>query len=142
MKSNLQTADAQSWALLVVLAAIWGGSFMFIGVAVKELPALLIVLARVAMASAILLPVHFLLIGKLPADSKSWIACAGMSIMNNVIPFTLITWGQHHIASGLASVINATTPMFAAIFMALAAFEAITLRKTFALLVGLAGVVI
>ena len=141
-KTNPQTADAQSWALLVILAAIWGGSFMFIGVAVKELPSLLIVLARVSMAAAILLPIHIILIGKLPADRKSWIACAGMSIMNNVIPFTLITWGQHHIASGLASVINATTPMFAAIFMALAAYEAITLRKTIALLVGVAGVVI
>jgi drug/metabolite transporter (DMT)-like permease len=142
MKSAPQTADAQSWALLVALAAIWGGSFMFIGVAVKELPALLIVLARVAMATAILLPIHLILIGKLPADRKSWIACAGMSVMNNVIPFTLISWGQHHIASGLASVINATTPMFAAIFMAMAAYEAITLRKTIALLVGLAGVII
>ncbi len=142
MKSTPQTADAQSWALLVALAAIWGGSFMFIGVAVKELPALLIVLARVAMAAAILLPIHFIILGQLPTNSKSWIACAGMSIMNNVIPFTLISWGQHHIASGLASVINATTPMFAAIFMAMAAYEAITLRKTIALLVGLAGVVI
>jgi drug/metabolite transporter (DMT)-like permease len=135
-------ADAQSWALLVVLAAIWGGSFMFIGVAVKELPSLLIVLARVSMAAAILLPIHLIVIGKLPSNRKSWVACAGMSIMNNVIPFTLITWGQHHIASGLASVINATTPMFAAMFMALAAYEAITLRKSIALLVGVAGVVI
>ena len=102
MKSTPQTADAQSWALLVALAAIWGGSFMFIGIAVKELPALLIVLARVAMAAAILLPIHFIILGQLPTNSKSWIACAGMSIMNNVIPFTLISWGQHHIASGLA----------------------------------------
>ena len=142
MTKTPSPADTQSWALLVVLAAIWGGSFMFIGIAVKELPALLIVLVRVAMAAVILLPAHFILIGKLPGDRKSWIACAGMSVMNNVIPFTLISWGQHHIASGLASVINATTPMFAAIFMALAAYEAITLRKTIALLVGLAGVII
>ena len=142
MTKTPSPADTQSWALLVVLAALWGGSFMFIGIAVKELPALLIVLVRVAMAAVILLPIHFILIGKLPSDRKSWIACAGMSVMNNVIPFTLISWGQHHIASGLASVINATTPMFAAIFMALAAYEAITLRKTIALLVGLAGVII
>lgn len=142
MTKTPSPADTQSWALLVVLAAIWGGSFMFIGIAVKELPALLIVLVRVAMAAVILLPAHFILIGKLPGDRKSWIACAGMSVMNNVIPFTLISWGQHHIASGLASVINATTPMFAGIFMALAAYEAITLRKTIALLVGLAGVII
>jgi drug/metabolite transporter (DMT)-like permease len=134
--------DAQSWALLVALAAIWGASFMFIGVIVKELPALLIVLARVGIAAAILLPIHFVAIGKLPGDRRTWIACLGMSIMNNVLPFTLISWGQHNIASGLASVINATTPMFAAVFMALAAYEAITLRKAIALLIGLAGVII
>lgn len=142
MNKTPAPADTQAWALLIVLAAIWGASFMFIGVAVKELPALLIVLARVAIAAAILLPVHFIVIGKLPGDRRSWTACLGMSVMNNVIPFTLISWGQHHIASGLASVINATTPMFAAIFMALAAYEAITLRKAIALIIGFCGVVI
>jgi drug/metabolite transporter (DMT)-like permease len=140
--STSNRPDAQSWALLVVLAVIWGGSFMFIGVAVKELPALLIVLARVGIAAAILLPIHLMFFGKLPGDLKSWIACGGMALMNNVIPFTLISWGQHHIASGLASVINAMTPMFAAIFMALAAYERITLRKAIALLFGILGVVI
>ncbi len=142
MNKTPAPADTQAWALLIVLAAIWGASFMFIGVAVKELPALLIVLARVAIAAAILLPVHFIVIGKLPGDRRSWTACLGMSVMNNVIPFTLISWGQLHIASGLASVINATTPMFAAIFMALAAYEAITLRKAIALIIGFCGVVI
>ena len=88
-----------------------------IGIAVKELPALLIVLARVGLAAAILLPLHFIFIGPLPRSAKTWVACGGMSIMNNVIPFTLISWGQHHIASGLASVINATTPMFTAILI-------------------------
>jgi drug/metabolite transporter (DMT)-like permease len=142
--SNTQpaAADAQSWALLVVLAIIWGGSFVFIGIAVKELPALLIVLARVAIAAAILLPIHFLVIGRLPGSLKPWIACGGMSIMNNVIPFTLISWGQHNIASGLASVINATTPMFTALFMAVLAFERLTARKAIALVVGFMGVVV
>ena len=108
---------------------IWGGSFLFIAIAVKELPALLIVLARVGIAAAILIPVHLLVLGKLPTDLKTWIACGGMSVMNNVIPFTAISWGQHHITGGLASVINATTPMFAAIFMAMAGLEGITARK-------------
>ncbi len=134
--------DAQSWVLLLVLSVIWGGSFMFIGVAVKELPALLIVLARVGIAAAILLPVHFLLQGPLPRDAKTWIACGGMSIMNNVIPFTAISWGQQYITGGLASVINATTPMFAALFMALAGLEGITPRKAVALALGLVGVLV
>lgn len=135
-------ADAQSWMLLVALSLIWGGSFLFIAIAVKELPALLIVLARVGIAAAILIPVHLLLVGKLPTDRKTWIACGGMSVMNNVIPFTAISWGQHHISGGLASVINATTPMFAALFMAMAGLEGITARKAVALALGLAGVLV
>lgn len=134
--------DAQSWILLLVLSLIWGGSFLFIAIAVKELPALLIVLARVGIAAAILIPVHLLVLGKLPSDLKTWIACGGMSVMNNVIPFTAISWGQHHITGGLASVINATTPMFAAIFMAMAGLEGITARKAIALGLGLVGVLI
>ena len=134
--------DGKSWALLALLALIWGGSFMFIGVAVKELPALLIVLARVGIAALLLLPLHLIIQGPLPRNAKTWIACGGMSIVNNAIPFTLISWGQHHMASGLASVVNATTPMFATIFMGLLAFEAITLRKTIALIIGFVGVVI
>ncbi len=134
--------DSQSWMLLFLLSLIWGGSFLFIAIAVKELPALLIVLARVGIAAAILIPVHLAVLGKLPGDLKTWAACAGMSVMNNVIPFTAISWGQHHISGGLASVINATTPMFAALFMALAGLEGITPRKAVALALGLAGVLI
>jgi drug/metabolite transporter (DMT)-like permease len=134
--------DAQSWILLLVLSLIWGGSFLFIAIAVKELPALLIVLARVGLAAALLIPVHLFWIGKLPRDARTWLACGGMSVMNNVIPFTAISWGQHHITGGLASVINATTPMFAALFMALAGLEGITRRKAVALGLGLLGVLI
>jgi drug/metabolite transporter (DMT)-like permease len=65
-----------------------------------------------------------------------------MSVMNNIIPFTLITWGQHFITGGLASVVNATTPMFAALFMALLGYEAITSRKAVALVIGLVGVAV
>jgi drug/metabolite transporter (DMT)-like permease len=135
-----QAADAKSWAMLLLLSAIWGGSFLFIAIAVKELAALEIVFARVAIATAVILPVHYFLQGKLPTDRRVWIAAAGMSVMNNIIPFTLITWGQQFITGGLASVVNATTPMFAALFMAMAGYEAITRRKMFALLIGLIGV--
>ena len=134
--------DTQSWLTLAVLALIWGGSFMFVGVAVKELPALLIVFARLGLAAAILLPLHLYFQGALPRDSKTWIACAGMSILNNVLPFTAISWGQHYISGGLASVINATTPMFGAAFMALFAMEKLSLRKGLALALGLVGVIV
>jgi len=137
-----QKIDATSWAMLFVLAMIWGGSFMFVAVAVKELPAMLIVLARVGIAALILIPVHLVFQGPLPRDRRTWIACGGMSILNNVLPFTAIAWGQHAITGGLASVINATTPMFGAIFMTLFALEAVSLRKVIALVLGLIGVII
>ncbi len=137
-----QKIDAQSWALLAVLGLIWGASFFFTGVAAKELPALLIVFARVGLAGLILVPLHLLILGRLPHDSKTWIAAGGMSLLNNVLPFTAIAWGQHYIGSGLASVVNATTPMFAAGFMALFAVEGLTPRKAVALALGLCGVVV
>ncbi len=140
--STSHTADAKSWTLLVLLSAVWGGSFLFISIAVKELAALEIVLARVAIASLCIIPVHILLLGSLPRDRRTWIAAAGMSIMNNIIPFTLITWGQHYITGGLASVVNATTPMFAALFMAAAGYERVTTRKAIALAIGLVGVAV
>jgi drug/metabolite transporter (DMT)-like permease len=93
-------------------------------------------------AAAVLVPVHLMVQGALPRDKRTWIAAAGMSVMNNVIPFTLITWGQHFITGGLASVVNATTPMFAVVFMALAGLEAITPRKAVALVIGLIGVAV
>ncbi len=137
-----QRIDGQSWALLALLSLIWGGSFMLVGIAVKELPALLIVFARVGLAALILIPVHLIVQGRLPRDAKSWVACGGMSILNNVLPFTAISWGQHYIGSGLASVINATTPMFAGLFMALFGMEALTIRKGLALALGMIGVVV
>lgn len=136
------TADGKSWGMLLLLSLIWGGSFLFIAIAVNDLAALQIVLARVVIAAAVLVPVHLMVQGALPRDKKTWIAAGGMSIMNNIIPFTLITWGQHFITGGLASVVNATTPMFAAVFMALAGMEAITPRKAIALVIGLVGVAV
>ena len=137
-----QKIDAQSWALLALLGLIWGASFFFTGVAAKELPALLIVFARVGLAALILIPFHLLIQGPLPRDAKTWIAAGGMSLLNNVLPFTAIAWGQHYIGSGLASVVNATTPMFAAAFMAMFAVEALTSRKVVALALGLLGVIL
>jgi drug/metabolite transporter (DMT)-like permease len=142
MAKQDSSIDNQSWALLLLLSVLWGGSFIFIGFAVKELPSLLIVFTRVALAAAILLPVHFLLQGALPKDRNIWIAVVGMSIVNNVIPFTLIVYGQHHITAGLASVINATTPMFGAAVMAIAGAESLTARKFAGLLLGLLGVIV
>jgi len=137
-----QKIDTSSWVLLGLLSLIWGGSFFFIAVAVKELPAILVVFARVTIAAAILLPVHLMVQGKLPRDARTWISCCGMAILNNALPFTAISYGETAISSGLAAVVNATSPMFAALFMALFQVEALTTRKVTALVLGLIGVVV
>ncbi|MEM1384675.1 MAG: DMT family transporter [Pseudomonadota bacterium] len=99
------------WALLVALAVLWGGSFFLVGVAVAELPPLTIVVLRVGLAAAVLLPLAAAL-GDLSLSRSVWLAFLGMGVLNNAIPFTLIVWGQTQIASGLASILNATTPIF------------------------------
>lgn len=132
----------RDWGLLVMLSVIWGGSFLFAGIAVKELSPLVIVMARVVIAAAALLPLHLILIGPLPRDRATWVAIIGLSILNNVIPFTLIVTGQTMIASGLASVINATSPLFGVAFLALSGLEPLVARKVAGIVIGIIGVAI
>jgi len=101
------------WAMLVLLSMLWGGSFFFAGVAVREIPPVTIALAR-AGGAAIILNLLLPLVGlRLPFTRDAWMAFAVMGFINNVVPFTLIFWAQGYIASGLASILNATTPLSA-----------------------------
>ena len=134
--------DPRDWGLLLFLSVLWGGSYLFAGIAVRELPPLVIVLARVSIAALALLPLHGIFQGGLPKDARSWVSFTVMSALNNVIPFTLIVSGQALIASGLASVINATTPLFTVTILALFREEPLVARKMAGLVVGLAGVAV
>lgn len=99
------------WAMLVVLSVLWGGSFFFAGVAVREIPPLTVALAR-AGGAAIVLNLALPLFGlSLPRRADVWRAFVIMGFINNVVPFTLIFWAQAQIPSGLASILNATTPL-------------------------------
>jgi drug/metabolite transporter (DMT)-like permease len=142
MPSSPSHIHLRDWGLLALLSLIWGGSYLFAGVAVKELPPLVIVMARVTIAALALLPLHFLLVGPLPGGRATWAAIAVMSLINNVIPFTLIVTGQTMIASGLASVINATAPLFGVAFLAAAGLEPLAPRKLLGIVVGIGGVAI
>ena len=138
-----RTMTASDWALLAVLSLIWGGSFLFVGVAVRELPPLTIVATRVLTAALALLLVLRVVGVSLPRTRQAWAAFLGMSILNNVIPFTLIVWGQTHIASGLASILNATTPLFTVIVAHyLTADEHLTGQKFAGVIVGFIGVAV
>ena len=134
--------DERDWGLLIVLSILWGGSFFFNGVAVRELPPLTIVLGRVTIAAALLLPLMRARGGRLPASLAGWVPFLVMGLLNNVIPFSLIVAGQTRIASGIASVLNATTPLFTVVVMAAAGDEPLMARRLVGVLIGLAGVIV
>ncbi len=129
--------------LLIVLSILWGGSFFFIGVAVKSLPPFNIVATRVTIAALTLTLVLRLLGITIPHSKELWLSFLVMGLFNNAIPFSLIVWGQTQIAAGLASILNATTPFFTLI---IAQFftqdEKITPAKIGGLVVGFLGVIV
>ncbi|KJF65956.1 DMT family transporter [Rhizobium nepotum] len=133
--------DAGEWGMLVALSLLWGGSFFFIGIAVKELPPVTIVALRVSLAAVALLIVCRIMGLHLPREGAVWRAFFGMGLLNNIIPFCLIVWGQTHIASGLASILNATTPLFTVIVAHfLTTDEKMTSNKLAGVLIGFVGV--
>ncbi|WP_233270523.1 DMT family transporter [Chachezhania sediminis] len=129
--------------MLLALAGVWGGSFFFNAIAVRELPVFTVVVCRVALAAMILLAIMRLSGQRLPRGRRIWGAFFAMGLLNNAIPFTLIVWGQKDIASGVASILNASTPMFTVIFAHfLTDDERMTGGKVLGVLVGFAGVAV
>ncbi|MCE1237905.1 MAG: DMT family transporter [Hyphomicrobiales bacterium] len=104
-----------AWGMLLALSGLWGGSFLFNRLAVAEIPTLSVVFGRVALAALTLLLVARATGVALPRDRASWRDYLVMGILNNVLPFCLIVWGQKTIGAGLASILNATTPIFGVI---------------------------
>lgn len=133
---------ALGWALLLLLSGLWGGSFFFIALAVEQLPTLTIVFLRV-LAAAVALWLFILATHQpIPRAPGVWLAFLCMAMLNNVIPFTFIVWGQASIASGLAAILNATTPLFTALVAgALLADEKLTPQRVAGIAIGFAGVV-
>ena len=116
MTSSIDTSmGMREWLMLVTLSILRGGSFFFVGVAVVELLPLTIVALRAGLA-AITLWIIVLFMGlSLLKSPHVRVAFLITGLLNNVTPFSLIVWGQTQIASGLASVLNATTPLFGVI---------------------------
>ncbi|UVO33913.1 DMT family transporter [Bradyrhizobium arachidis] len=142
MPPNDIRIDARDWSLLAVLSILWGGSFFFNGAALRELPPLTLVFLRVALGAAILLP----LLGRqgisFPRGVAGWKPFFVIGLLNNVVPFSLIVAGQTFVPSGLASILNATTPLFTVMVMAMAGEEALLARRVAGVALGLAGVII
>ena len=135
--------NRSDWAILAALALIWGGAFFLIGVAVRYVPPFTYVLMRLALAAAAMWAVLAWRREPLALPREAWGAIVLLALLNNALPFTLFGWAQTHIASGLASILNATTPIWGVIVAHLfTADEKITPRKLAGVAVGFAGVAV
>src|SRR6202162_747352 len=142
MKPSDHRIDGRDWGLLGILSVLWGGSFFFNGVALKELPPFPLVFLRVALATLILLPVLRAYRIGFPRGFSGWQPFFGIALLNNVLPFSLIVTGQTYIPSGLASILNATTPLFTVLVMAASGDEKLHPRRVAGVVTGLIGVII
>jgi drug/metabolite transporter (DMT)-like permease len=107
-----RTMGPTEWGLLVLLSVLWGGSYLFIGLAVRDLPPFTIVAVRLVIASVGLWLMLPLFGTRMPRGMPIWAAFLALGFINNAIPFSLIVWGQTHIPVAVASILNATTPLF------------------------------
>lgn len=130
------------WGLIALLSVLWGGSFLFVELALVALGPFTVVAARVSLAALALL-VWLRITGlALPRAPRAWGPFLVMGMLNNVLPFSLITWGQGHIEAGLAAILNATTPFFTVLVAhVLTRDERLSARKGFGIAIGFAGVV-
>lgn len=131
------------WAWLLSLAVLWGCTYFFAKVALGELAPLSVVFGRVAIAALALNLVLAATVGSLFQRNVPWRTFFAMGLLNNLVPFGLIFWGQTQIASALAAILNATTPLFTLIVAHfLTQDERITPVKLAALVIGISGVAV
>jgi drug/metabolite transporter (DMT)-like permease len=110
---DVRTRRSADWlGSYLLLSAIWGTSFLFIKIADRQLSPLQVVLARVALGSVTVLAVLLVRRVRLPSSTRTWAHLAFLALVSNVLPFSLIAYGETHISSVLAGLWNATTPLF------------------------------
>ena len=136
-----KTISTKAWLELIILSLIWGVSFLSIRVALDEIGPLTAVAHRTGWAMLILWAYVGIRRLPIPTSPRIWLAFLAMGVLNNVIPFSLMAWGQLHIETGLTSILNAATAIFgvvaAAIFFA---DERLSARKIIGVTLGFFGV--
>jgi drug/metabolite transporter (DMT)-like permease len=133
----------RQWGLLIVLSVLWGGSFFFIKLALTDLPPFTIVFSRVSLAAIALTILVWFSGQSLSHLVKRWREFLIMGALNNLIPFSLIVWGQTQISSSLAAILNATTPIFTVLLAHwLTQDERLTPNRFTGTVLGLSGVIV
>jgi drug/metabolite transporter (DMT)-like permease len=133
--------NRSDWLTLGLLALIWGGAFFFIGVAVRHVAPLTYVWLRLTVAAAAMWAYVYFRGEKLGLPRQIWGSILLLALLNNALPFALFGWSQTHIASGLASILNATTPIWGVVVAHfLTHDERMSPRKIAGVLLGFGGV--
>ncbi len=133
----------REWALLVTCAMLWGGAYTFNKIVLPELPPLTITASRLAMAVTLLLPLALAYGYRPPPLGRAWRPFLVFTMLSNIVPFMLVLYGQRETASGLASVLVATTPLFLILLAHVyTRDEKLSANKLAGVLVGIAGVAV
>ncbi len=107
-----RSMSIESWAYLILLSLLWGGSFFFIELLLPALSPFYIVSFRLALGALTLCAIIYFMRLELPSEPRVYLGFVVMGLLNNIIPFSLIVWGQTQLTSSMASTLNATTPLF------------------------------
>ncbi|MCK1543987.1 EamA family transporter [Bradyrhizobium sp. 147] len=143
MDNRQGTNIAVELALLVALATLWGGSYTFIKLGVATIPPVTLIAARTTIAGLLLLAVMRARGIGMPTDRETWQRFAFQAVLNSVIPWTLIAWGERHVDAALATILNSAGPIFTFLLTALITrHEATTPRKLFGVIAGMAGILL
>lgn len=134
-------ATRADYLLLLLLATLWGASYSFIRVGVTTIPPITFIAGRTLIAGALLFAFMRMSGVSMPRDRATWRNFMVQAVLNSVIPFTLIAWAEQSVEAGLATILNATTPIF--VFLMTWLFvrhEPVTVRKLVGVVAGIIGV--
>lgn len=143
MDNRQNTNIAVELALLAALATLWGGSYTLIKLGVATIPPVTLIAARTTIAGLLLLAVMRARGISMPMDAAIWQRFAFQAVLNSVIPWTLIAWGERHVDAALATILNSAAPIFTFLLtVVVTRHEATTPRKLFGVIAGMAGILL
>ena len=133
--------DAREYALLAVLAIVWGASYAFIRLGVATIPPVTLIAARTLIGGALLLAILMSRGKTMPRDMEMWRRFMLQALLNSVVPFTLIAWAEQTVEAGLATILCSTSPIFTFLMtFAITRHEPVTLTKLFGVVAGIGGI--
>src|SRR5262249_10082168 len=141
MENSSRAGLTSEFALLVLLATLWGASYSFIKVGVASIPPITLIAGRTLIAGLLLLAIMHGRGLRMPTDRATWALVAFRASLTGAPPWTLIAWGEGPVDAGLATILNPAAPIFPFLFTALVPrHEAATPRKLFGVIAGMAGI--